>query len=127
MRKQEIVLEHEANRTLLGWHPDPLRRILQHGAIQGDASAAQRKKTGQGSQQRGLPCPVWAQHRDQLSSRQAELHVELKIVHAGQDPRLERHDAPSQRSRSPISTASETASSTRLRTMAASGLLSSAR
>ena len=127
MWKQEIVLEDQANRPSLGGHPDPFRRIFEDDAIQADAPAAQREETGKRTQQRRFPCPVGAQHRDQFSGRNRQLHVELKGTQAGLDSCVECHEPPNQRSRKPMSTASETASKTRLRTMAASGLLSNAR
>ena len=127
MRKQQVLLEDETDRPSLGRHADPSRWVFQYDPVQHDAPGPQGQETGERSQEGGLARPVRTQHGDQFSGGNPQLHVDLKGSNAGADSRLERHDAPSQRSRSPISTASETPSRTRLRTMAASGLLSNAR
>ena len=58
MRKQEVVLKEQADRSSLGRHQNPVHRIFQHHLIQRDAPGPQREEAGQRSQQSGLPGPV---------------------------------------------------------------------
>ena len=127
VRKQQVVLEDHRDGPSLGRNEDPRRRFVQHGPVEDDAPSVERQESRQAAEQRRLPRAIGPEHRDHFARFNRQVDIELEGVDAEAHPSLEAHDDPSQRSRSPISTASETANSTRLNTIAASGLLSSAR
>ena len=126
--EQQIVLEHDADRTLLGRHEDARHRIVDERTVDGDAAIVDRDQPSQGSQNGRLAGTVRAEDGQRLAPRDAEIDVEVERADAELDVRLEAQRlSPSQRSRSPTRTANETTISTRLRTSASSGSVSSAR
>src|SRR5438270_705583 len=125
--KQQVVLEDHRDRSPLRRHENTGRRFVQHDTIEGHAPGIEGQEAGQPSEQRRLAGAVGTEHGKEFSRLDRQIDIELEAADANAHPRLEAHDDPSQRSRRPISTASETASSTRLNTIAASGLVSSAR
>ena len=127
MRKQQVVLEDEPDRALLGRNVRPGGAVLEHRAVQMDMAAADRDESGQRPQERRLARAVWPEQRHDLSGSDLERDVEVQGTKLQLHRGLQRHAAPSHRSRRPTSTATEIASSTRLRTNEACGSLSSSR
>ncbi len=72
------------------------------------------------AQQRGLARTVRPEHREKLAVGHRELDVERERADRDPDGGVDAHSAESQRSRRLRSTSSETATSTRLNTIAAS-------
>src|ERR1700682_3668291 len=127
--KQQVILEDHRDWSPLGRNENAVRRFLQHDPVEGNAACVERQESCQAAEQRRLARAVGPEHGDHFAGLDLQVDIEFEGADAQAHPRLEAHDDPSQRSRSPISTASETASSTRLNTIAASGfgLVSSAR
>jgi hypothetical protein len=117
VREQQVVLEHHPHRPGGGLgQMEPL-------PVQVDEPVGQRLQPGQGAQGRGLAGPVGTEQRHHLARRD----VQRQIQPEGRP--LDHEPCPHEihRSLSPASTTMDTASRTRLRTMAASGSVSSAR
>ena len=118
MRKEQIVLEHQAD-------PAPFHRYaVQVHAVQAYLTG-RRDQTGEYPQDRRLPRTVRTEQRDHLAAGHLELRVQPEAVALQADAGHEAH--PSHRSRNVTRIATETASSTRLSTIAASGSDSRAR
>src|ERR1700736_3754317 len=66
VREEQVVLKHHADRPPFGRHVRTGCGILEKLAIQADVAGAEWKKASDGSEQRGLPCPVRPQQRDPL-------------------------------------------------------------
>src|SRR5262245_42086461 len=126
MGEEEVVLEHEADRPPVRRDEHACRRVVEHLAPEAHASGAERDQAGERTQERRLAGAVRAEDRDHLAGGDVELGAQLERAETRLDPRAQAHGS-SQRRRSPISTASETARRTRLSTMPASGWLSRAR
>ena len=134
--EQQVVLEHDADRALLGRDEDVGRRVVDDDAVERDPAASIGQQAGERPQHRRLAGAVGAEDGEHSPGLDRELDVEVERAELQRrSSRVERHaDAPgraapppSQRSRSPTSTANETAISTRLRMSASSGFVSSAR
>ena len=118
--EQEKVLEHETDRAPLRGHGQQVDPVHPQVSLRGE-------QPGQGAQHRGLSRTVRAEQRQHVAGRHLEagFHGETGMV----DDQVGVHDgdgrghrAPSQWSRSTTRMRTETASSTRLSTTAASGL-----
>jgi hypothetical protein len=124
--EQEVVGEHDAQAA-------PLRRdpaatgALEHLAVHGHVSGVQRLEAGERAQRRGLARSVGPEQRDDLPVRDAERQLEGQRPAGDAEQGVQAHAVPSQRSRSPTRTTTDTPSSTRLSTTACSGSVSSAR
>ena len=127
VREEQVVLEDYPDRPLLHGHADRVRRFIQHDAVQRDAPGIDGQQPGKGAQHRGLARTVRPQQGDDLAWCDAEIDIQVEASHPCLELRLKAHDVPSQRSRSPTRTASETRSKTRLSRMADCGLDSNAR
>ena len=125
VRKEQLVLEHDGDGPLLRRHGDALRRILEHHAVQGESPLLDRDEPRQRVQQRGLAAAVRPQDGRRLAGGDRELDVELEGAPVEAGARLEAHGASSQRPRMMTRMVSDTARSTRLSAMPASGRLSS--
>lgn len=139
VREEQIVLEDHADRTGLG------RRTVQRGPVEAQMTAGERGEPGQRAQRGGLPGTVGPEQRDDVTGRGGQRHVESEGTALHDETGVEAvaaygvgdgagggavdvgHDAVIQRSRSPASTAIDTASSTRLSAIAAAGSLCNAR
>lgn len=139
VREEEIVLEDHADRAGLG------RRTVQRGAVEAQMTAGERGEPGQRAQRGGLSGTVGPEQRDDVTGRGGQRHVEPEGTALHDETGVEAvaaygvghgagggavdvgHDAVIQRSRSPASTAIDTASSTRLSAIAAAGSLCNAR
>ena len=127
MREQQVVLEDDADRSLLHRHADRVGRLVQHDAVERDAPSVDGQQSGEGTQHGRLARTVRPQQGDDLAWCDAEIDIQVEASHPCLELRLKAHDVPSQRSRSPTRTASETRSKTRLSRMADCGLDSNAR
>src|SRR5262249_14559926 len=124
--EQQIVLEDDGDRTALGRQPNTAGDVFEDLAVELDPSGIQRLKTCQRAQQRRLAGAVGTEQAHNLSLGDHELNVKLETAEHQLDvgPQAQR---ASQRSRSAASTVIETATSTRLSMIAASGRVSSSR
>jgi hypothetical protein len=121
MREQQVVLEHHADVPVLRRHP------VQPPPVQVDVAVVERHQPGERAQGGGLPGAVRAEQRHHLAVGRGQRHVEGEAGPAHHEAGVEAHDVPSQRSRSAARMTTETTSSTRLSTTAASRSCSSAR
>ena len=126
VREEQVVLEHEPDRPLLGRHPGSGRGVLQDGTVEHDPAAVQGHQPGQGAEQGGLAGPVGSQQHHQLAGLDGQLDLQLEPPQGQPDLRLQAHAEGNQRSRRAISTAREMNSRIRLRAMAASRSVSRA-
>ncbi len=131
MSEQQVVLEHDSDRPLLGRDEHVQVGVVEHRVIDRDPAAIYLEQAGECSQQRGFPGAIRAEDREHFASFDGEIDVERQRAESQHKLGVEAHAAPpvppSQRSRSPTSTANETAISTRLRISASCGLVSRAR
>ena len=121
MREQEVVLEHHADRSLLGRHVDAGARIVVHGAVELDAPLGQRAQPGERAQQRRLAGTVRPDDCHRLPGADGQVRVEREAVELDGDLGGQRHRVVSQRSRSAINTTNEMMSRTSESTIAESG------
>ena len=120
VREQEIVLEHDADRSALGRHEDA-GAVVEDRAVELDPTAVEREQPGERAQERGLAGTVRSEDRDRLTVGGGEQRVERERAELQADLCVEAHRTYSHRSRSSASTATQTASSTTLRPIATSG------
>src|SRR5690606_21730799 len=145
VREQQIVLEHHADAAALR------RQRAQIRAVQPDLATGHRDETRQGAQRGALARPVRPEQRHDLPRPGGQHEIQLERPPPHHEPRIQpparftdrgprggttRHPPrstsaysgpPIHRPLSSASTATETASRTRLSTIAASGSVSSAR
>ena len=126
VREEQVVLEHEADRPLLGRHPGAGLGVLQHHPVEHDPPAVQGQQPGQGPQQGGLAGPVGAEQHHQLAGPHGQLDLQLEPAEPEPDRGVQAHADGNQRSRRATSTAREMNSRMRLRAMAASRSVSRA-
>ena len=135
MREQQVVLEHHPGATPLDRHEHVGRGVVEHRPGQLDPPAGQRDQAGERTQRRRLAGAVGAEQRHHLAGGDLETQVEDEAVsvdpevgaQADGPPGAHVADPATQRSRRQASTTTETSSSTRDRTIADSGSVSSAR
>ena len=133
MREQQVVLEDDADRALLGGDEHLRIGIVEDQFVDPDPAAIECDQPGEDAQQGRLARPVGPEDRQHLARLDAQFEIEVETPEAQTDGRLEAHPAPgpavppSHRSRRPTRTTKETAISTRLRISASSGLVSNAR
>src|SRR6266705_344818 len=118
-----MVLVHLARTPALGRDVHAPARVVEHGAIEDDATL-HLVQAGERAQQRCLARAVRSQHRDGLAGGGVQRHVQSEGVALYAHHRFERHSAPSQRSRMPTRIATETTRRMRLSVIAASGFVS---
>ncbi|CAM5437813.1 hypothetical protein SFUMM280S_09567 [Streptomyces fumanus] len=146
VREEQVVLEDHADRAGLGG------RTVQCGAVQAQVPAGEGLQAGQGAQGRGLAGTVGAEQGHHLTGGRGQGDVQPEAAAVDHQTGVETglvgaagvragtvgaarvragavggHEAVIQRSRSPARTAMETASSTRLRAIAAAGSFCRAR
>ena len=131
-REQEVVLEHDANRPSLGRHEHADRRVIEELAVELDASGVDGQQAGEAAERSRLSRAVRPEEGDRLTAPGADVELEMEPTQRAPHLRLQGHGAggwplPRNRSRSATSTPNETAMSTRLNTIASSGLVSFAR
>src|SRR5207249_10231301 len=117
-------LKDDGDWPPLGGDVDALRGILQHDAVQGDPAHVERDEPCQCVQQGGLAAPVRTEDGCRLPGVDLDFDVELEGASPKACARSEAHGRSSQRPRMMMRIVSETASSTRLSAMPASGRLS---
>ena len=123
--EEDVVLEHQADATMLGRHMPCGGRVVEHLAVQLDVSL-EWDQPRERAKQRRLARAVRPEHGDRLPGAGRELDVEREAAAAGFDRGPQAHNEPSQRSRMPMRIANDTASRIRLKTIAPSGRVSSA-
>ena len=126
MREQEVVLEDQANVPALGWYTQSRGRILQHFVVQGDRAGGERLKAGEPAKHGGLARTIGAEERHDLAGPDVQVYVETESRAVDAHLRLQAHALGTHRLRSAARTATDTTRSSRLSTIAASGLVSSA-
>ena len=82
MRKEEMILEHDADRSSFGRDERVGAGIVEDGAIDDDVAAVDRDESGESAQQRRLARPVRAENRQHLARLDTDLHVELERCRA---------------------------------------------
>ena len=130
--EQQMVLEHDADGSRLGRDERVGVGIVEHVAIDRDPAPVDREEPPERTQQRRLARAVRSEHGEHLTGLDGEFHVELERSEPHTDRGVEAHASaarapPSQRSRSPMRTANETAIISKLMTRASFGSVSSAR
>ena len=125
MREQHVVLEYKSHPSLLGRNVAVGRRIVKHVAVELDV-ACDAHETGERSEKRGLAGAIGTKDRDGLAIEDRHIDAEREAVALDIDGGVEAQGSPSHRSRRPMRIASDTASRTRLRTIAPSGFDSNA-
>ena len=113
-----MVLEHDADGPALGRDPDTAGGVVEDEVAERDPAPVEGDEPGERPEQRRLARAVRAQHRDGLATGGDEVDGEVERAEAHVD-RGREGQRISHRSRSETSTTSDTATSTRLRTMAA--------
>ncbi|GAA3166115.1 hypothetical protein GCM10020001_109200 [Nonomuraea salmonea] len=121
VREEQVVLEHHADRPALGGQG------VQRPAPQRDVTCGQAGEPGQRPQRRRLAGPVRAEQRHHLTGGGVQRGVEGEGGPGDHQAGIEGHGALTHRSRRLARMTTDTASRTRLSTMAASGSVSSAR
>ena len=127
--EQQVVLEDDGDRPLLGPHERVGGRVVERLAVELDAPVVDRQQSGEAAEQGGLARAVRSEDGDGLPALGGEVDVEVEAAEGADDAGLEGHAAgvrvpPRNRSRSVTRTPKETAMSTRLSTIASSGLIS---
>ena len=130
--EQQIVLEHRADASLVGFDEHVGVDVVEHDVVESDTTGFERDESEHTTQDRRLTRPVGTEHGECLSIVHAERHVETEVAPIHLDRCTETHGRvtscglPSQRSRKPMSTPNDTTMSTMLRMRAAPGSDSSA-
>ena len=128
-----MVLEHHADRAVLGGDEHVGRRVVDDRAVDLDAALVDGQQPGQAAQQRGLAGAVGAEHGDDLARLDGERDPQVERAEGDADVGGQAHaftdpgSPPSQRSRSATSTPNDTTMSTSESTMAWPVSLSRAR
>ena len=120
--EQEMVLEDDAHRPPLGGQVHACRRVVEDHAVELDAAAGERPQPRQGPEKGRLAGAVGTDHGQRPAGLDGQVDVEGEAVEVDPHLRPQAHRAVSHRSRRAMSTPRETASRTRDRTMAESGL-----
>ena len=127
--EQEVVLEDDGDGPSLGADEDVGGGVVERFAVELDAAVVDRQQPGEAAEQGALAGTVGAEHGDGLAALGGEVDVEAERAEGADDPGVEGHAVggrppPRKRSRRATSTPKETAISTRLSTIASSGLIS---
>jgi hypothetical protein len=126
VRKEQVVLEHHADRPALGRDRCTVGRLVEYTIGQADVSGREWQEAGQGPQGRGLAGPVRAEERHDLAGGHADRQVEPEGPAVDNQVGVEKiHEIHLSRRLTRIVT--DTTRSRRLRTTAASRSVSSAR
>ena len=89
MREEQIVLEDDAHRPLLGGHAPAGAGILQHDPVEHHPPPVEWDQPRQRPQQCRLSGPVGTEEPDHLAREDGELDVELKSAESQLDVSLE--------------------------------------
>ncbi len=117
VREERVILEHVPDRSALGGDPLARRRVVEHLAVDDDAPGVECEQAGDHPQHRRLAGTVGTEEHDRLAGLGVEPDVEGEHAEPDADTGLEAH-AGNHWSRSDTSTATDTASSTRLSAIA---------
>src|SRR5262249_41075169 len=107
VREEQVVLEHEADRPLLGRREGAGGGVLEHLAVERD-EARHRGEARDRPQQGRLARAVRPKEGHHLAVADLETDVHVERPEGSPHIDLEAHAEPSQRWRSPTRTASET-------------------
>ena len=144
VRKEPVVLEHHADRALLGGHEQVGIAVIEALSVERDMACGEHGEAGQCAEQGRLARSVGTEHSEDFARGDGEVDIQAErtqfdrtlhdqscgfhrvvspssdgVAHADGDPR-------SQRSRSAARTITATSSRTRLSAVAASGSVSKA-
>ena len=129
--EQQVVLEDDGDRSLLGDHEGVGGRFVEDLAVELDAPLVDRQQPGQTAEHSALAGPVGSEHGDGLAALGGQVDVQPEPAERAVDACSQRHAVgavarppPRKRSRRPTRTPKDTAISTRLNTIASSGLTS---
>ena len=73
VRKQEVVLEDDADRSLLGGHEPLPGGVVERDAVDDHEAVVDGQQPGEAAQQRRLSGTIGTEHRQSLSGRDGEL------------------------------------------------------
>jgi hypothetical protein len=93
MRKQQVILEDDADRAAFRREMDTAPHVLEDDPIELDASSIQRDESGDGAQERGLPSAVRSEHGDDLPGCGFDRDVEVESPKPDRDLRREHQKA----------------------------------
>ena len=133
--EQDVVLEDEADRALLGLDEYIGIGVVDDHSIEGDLPVIDRSESGEAPQHGALAGAVRTEQSHDLPGGKVHLDLEVERPEVQSDPSVEGHAAtctgrlpvPNQRSRRPTSTPNETPIITMASTIASSGFVSSER
>ena len=120
VREEQVILEDHADPAVLGRFP------VEPGAVQRDVPVVEAGQPGQRAQRRGLARAVGPEQRHHLAGRDRQRDVQGEPGAPHHETSVQHH-AATHRSRRAARMPTETTSSTRLSTMAASTSCSRAR
>ena len=135
VRKEPVVLEHETDGALSRLQELAGSRVVDHLTVEQNLTARYRHESGHRVEQGGLAGAVRPENSQHLAGGRCELDPQRELatdhfdvdVQPLPDPKRHWVEPPrSHLSRIVTSTVTDTSSSTRLSTMAASGSVSSA-
>ena len=126
VREEEVVLEDDPDRALLGRDEDA-GAVVEHGVVEDDAAVFDRGEAGERAEERGLPRAVRTEDPHGLTRPDPDRRVEVEGAEGERDVRVEAHVTPNHRSRSSASTPTQTARRTTLSPIAMPGSVSSSR
>ena len=128
VREQSVVLEDHADVTSLGLLEHISARVVNDSSLDDDPTTVDGLETGDRPQHRGLSRSVGADDSDDLACVPLQRHIDGEgreaDDHVGIDER--GHARTTKRWRSDTRIVSETATSKRLKTVAAGGFVSNA-
>lgn len=135
MRKQSVVLEDHADTTILRCDVDLGLRIVNNNSVDVDPTCRERLQSGDRTKDRCLARPVRPDQAENLARGDAELDIEPKRWEVHSNVCIERrsigvavggHALAISRWRRLMRTMSDTATSSKLSMIAASGFVSNA-
>jgi hypothetical protein len=89
VREEQVVLEHDTDRTTLGGYLSPPSGSVEVLARQGDVAGSQRFQTGERAQRGGLSGAVGPEQGDDLAGGDVQPDVEAEATTINDEVRLE--------------------------------------
>ena len=92
MRKEQVLLEHDADRSPFGRGTHAGHGVLEHDTIEHHVRSVGADEPGDGAQERGLARPIRTQQRHDLARTGVEGGVEVERAQAQLDVGLQHQD-----------------------------------
>ena len=89
--EQQVVLEDDGHRSLLGPDERVGRGVVEHLTIEGDAAVVDRQQPGEAAEQRALARAVGSEDGDRFARVGRDVDVQFERAEAAADARLEAH------------------------------------